>query len=187
VDVKIRENPFLKEKISLGRPDIKPEKATFMPVVKDIPQTKRPPEPIREIRTKELKEKRPLVREKESSVFRPGSPSKEMQLKVREVKPPEKGAPSKPTGIKQPEREKIEKPKVIQPSGGDSEIIKESRPPERGVQKTVPAGKAIEKPREGRPPEAQVEKQGERRQLEREDQRQRKPKEIEREKEKSQK
>ena len=235
VDVKVRENPFLKEKISLGRPDIKPEKATFMPIVKDIPQTKRPPEPIREIRTKELKEKRPLVREKESSVFRPGSPSKEMQLKIKEGKPPEKGEPAKPKGIKQPEREKIDKPKYIQPSGGGPEIIKESRPPERGVEKrpvekgvekpkefkpaqkgteppkvskptergiekpremtspergiekTVPAGKGIEKPREGRPPGVQVEKQGERRQLEREDQRQREPKEIEKEKEKSQK
>jgi len=231
VEVKVRENLFLKEKISLGRPDIKPEKATFMPIVKDIPQTKRPPEQIREIRTKELKEKRPLVREKESSVFRPGSPSKEMQLKVREGKPPEKGGPAKPTGIKQPEREKIEKPKVIRPSGRGPEIIKESRPPEkgvekpgvekpkefkpaqrgteppkeykptergiekpremtspeRGVEKTVPAGKGIEKPREGRPPGVQVEKQGERRQLERKDQRQREPKEIEKEKEKSQK
>jgi len=186
VDVKVRENLFLKEKISLGRPDIKPEKATFMPIVKDIPQTKRPPEPIREIRTKELKEKRPLVREKESSVFRPGSPSKEMQLKVKEGKPPEKGEPAKPKEIKQPEREKIEKPKDVQPSGRSPQIIKESKPPEKEVEKTVPAGKGIEKPREGRPPGVQVEKQNEPRQLEREDQRQRKPKEIERDKEKSQ-
>ena len=55
VEVKVRENPFLKEKISLGRPDIKPEKATVMPIIKEIPQTKRPPEPIREIKVKELK------------------------------------------------------------------------------------------------------------------------------------
>ena len=150
MDVKIRENPFLKEKISLGRPDIKPEKATFMPIVKDIPQTKRPPEPIREIRTKELKERRPLVREKDSSVFRPGSTPKEMPLKVREVKPPEKGIPSKPTEIKQPEREKTEKPKVIQPSGKNPEIIKESKPQERGSEKR-PIEKGGEKPKEFKP------------------------------------
>jgi hypothetical protein len=150
VEVKVRENLFLKEKISIGRPDIKPEKATFMPIVKDIPQAKRPPEPIREIRMKGLKEKRPLVREKESSVFRPGSPSKEMQLKVREGKPPEKGEPGKPAGIKKPEREKIEKPKVIRPSGRGPEIIKESRPPERGVEKR-PVEKEVEKPKEFKP------------------------------------
>jgi hypothetical protein len=150
VEVKVRENLFLKEKISLGRPDIKPEKATLMPMVKDIPQTKRPPEPIREFRTKELKEKRPLVRGKESSVFRPGLPSKEMPLKVKEGKPPEKGGPEKPKEAKQPEREKIEKQKEVQPSGRSPEIFKESKPPVKGAEKG-PAEKGIEKPKEIKP------------------------------------
>jgi hypothetical protein len=161
MEVKAKENLFLKEKISLGRPNIKPEKATLMPTVKDIPQTKRPPEPIREIKMKELKEKRPLVREKESSVFRPGSPSKEMQLKVKEVKPPEKGGPGKPKEIKQPEREKIEKPKDVQPSGRSPQIFKESRPPEKGVEKPKelkPAQRGTEKPKESKPTEKGIEK-----------------------------
>ena len=58
VKVKAGENPFLKEKISLGRPDIKPEKATMMPMIKEISQRNRPPEPIREIKVKELKQGR---------------------------------------------------------------------------------------------------------------------------------
>jgi hypothetical protein len=157
MEVKVKENPFLKERISLGRPDIKPEKATVMPTIKDIPQTKRPPEPIREIKMKELKEKRPLVREKESSVFRPGSPSKEMQLKVKEGKPPEKGGPGKPKETKQPEREKIEKPKDVQPSGKSPQIFKESRPPEKGAEKG-PAEKGIEKPKESKPAQRGAEK-----------------------------
>jgi hypothetical protein len=41
VEVKVRENPFLRERISIGRPNIKPEKTTFMPVIKEIPQVKR--------------------------------------------------------------------------------------------------------------------------------------------------
>jgi hypothetical protein len=157
MEVKVRENLFLKEKISLGRPNIKPEKTTVMPMVKDIPQIKRPPEPIREIKIKELKEKRPLVREKESSVLRPGSPFKEMQLKSKEVKPPEKERPVKPKENKQPEREKIEKPKDVQPSGRSPQIFKESRPSEKGIEKG-PAEKGVEKPKEITPAKRKVEK-----------------------------
>jgi len=50
VEVKVRENPFLRERISIGSPNIKPEKATRMPVMKEIPQVRKPPEPIREIK-----------------------------------------------------------------------------------------------------------------------------------------
>jgi hypothetical protein len=157
MEVKVKENLFLKEKISLGRPNIKPEKTTVMPMVKDIPQIKRPPEPIREIKIKELKEKRPLVREKESSVFRPGSPSKEMQLKSKEVKPPGKERTVKPKETKQPEREKIEKPKDVQPPGRSPQIFKESRPSEKGIEKG-PAEKGVEKPKEITPAQREVEK-----------------------------
>lgn len=59
--VKIRENPFLKERVSVGRPKIQPEKATRLPVVKEIPAGKQPPHPVREVRGRELREKeRPL-------------------------------------------------------------------------------------------------------------------------------
>lgn len=157
VEVKVRENPFLKEKISIGRPDIKPEKTTMMPVIKEIPQAKRPPEPIREIRVKELKEKRPLVKEKEASVFKSGSPPKEMQLKVKEGKPverdfekfegrkpAEKGI-GKPKEIK-PSEKKVEKPESIEKR---DQKTKEIKPPE----KVTP-----EKPKEVKPSEKRVEK-----------------------------
>ena len=161
VEVKAKENLFLKEKISLGRPDIKPEKATVMPKIKDIPETKRPPEPVREIKTKELKEKRPLTREKESSVFRPGLPSKEMQLKVKDGKTPEKAGSTKPTGTKQPEREKLEKPKDAQPSKKSPETLKESKPVGKEVEKPKemkPAPRGTESPKESKPIEKVIEK-----------------------------
>jgi hypothetical protein len=152
VEVKVRENPFLKEKISLGRPDIKPEKATVMPMIKEIPQTKRPPAPIREIKVKELKEKRPLVREKEASVLKPESPPRKMPVKPiektrverpKEIRPTEKGI-----GKPGPVEKRIEKPKEFKPAERGVERPKEVKPPEQ----------AVEKPRESRPPEKGAEK-----------------------------
>lgn len=185
VEVKVRENPFLKEKINIGRPDIKPEKTTMMPVVKEIPQARRPPELIREIRVKELKEKRPLVKEKEASVFKSGSPPKEMQLKVKEGKPverdfekfegrkPAERGIGKPKEIK-PSEKKVEKPESIEkrdqktkeikpPEKVTPERSKEAKPPgKEGVEKQrelKPAEKGPEKFQESRPPDKGIEKQ----------------------------
>jgi hypothetical protein len=177
VDVKVRENPFLKEKISLGRPDIKPEKATMIPVIKEIPQRKRPPEPIRDIKVKELKEKRPLVREKEASVLKPQSPPRKMPVKPiekprverpKEMRPTEKGI-----GKPGPVEKGVEKPKEFKPAEKGVERPKEGKPPEKGVEKprsvekriekpkeTKPAEKGVERPREIRPPERGIEKPG---------------------------
>ncbi len=175
VEVKVRENPFLKEKISLGRPDIKPEKATRMPVIKEIPQKKQPPEPIREIKVKELKEKRPLVRKKEASVLKPESPPKKMPVKpiekrrverFKELRPTEKGI-EKPgpvgKGIEKPKEFKpaergVEKPKEVKPPEKGVEKLRESRPPVKGAEKPGPVEKRIEKPKEFKPAERGVEK-----------------------------
>jgi hypothetical protein len=169
VDVKVKENPFLKEKISIGGPHIKPEKATTAPVIKEIPERKRPPRPIREANVKELKEKRPLVRERNVSVLRPQSPPKDMPLKVKEGKPIERefektkgSAPGersieKPRESRTPEK-RTEKPKS--PEGG-VEIPKESKPPEKGIERpkdSRPMERGTEKPRETKLPEGGVEK-----------------------------
>jgi hypothetical protein len=162
VEVKVRENPFLKEKISLGRPDIKPEKATMIPVIKEIPQRKRPPEPIRDIKVKELKEKRPLVREKEASVLKPQSPPRKMPVKPiekprverpKEMRPTEKGI-----GKPGPVQKRVEKPKEFKPAEKGIERPKEGKPPETGVEKPRPVEKRIEKPKETKPAEKGVER-----------------------------
>ena len=167
VEVKVRENPFLKEKISLGRPDIKPEKATRMPVIKEIPQRRRPPEPIKDIKVKELKEKRPLVREKEASVLKPQSPPTKMPVtpvektrveRPKEIRPTEKGL-----GKPGPVEKGVEKPKEGRPPEKGVEKPRDFKPAERGVEKSKevkPAEKGVEKPREVRLPERGVEKPG---------------------------
>jgi hypothetical protein len=162
VEVKVKENPFLKEKISLGRPDIKPEKATVMPVIKEIPQGKRPPEPIRDIKVKELKEKRPLVREKEASVLKPQSPPGKMPVrsieKTRVERPKEIRPTEKEIGKPGPVEKGVEKPKEFKPAEKGVERPKELRPPEKGVEKPRPVEKGVEKPREFKPAERGVEK-----------------------------
>jgi hypothetical protein len=131
VEVKVRENPFLRERISIGRPDIKPEKATRMPVIKEVPQGKRPPEPIREIKVKELKEKRHLVRERETSVLRPESPPKEMTLKIKEGKPIEREVEKE--RVRRPDEKKVEKLKEPKRLEKEVEKPKDLKSVEKGV------------------------------------------------------
>ena len=170
MEVKVRENPFLKEKISLGRPDIRPEKATMMPVIKEIPQRRRPPEPIQEIKVKELRQERPLVREKGVSVLEPKSSPKKMPVrpieksaaeKPKEIKPTEKGigkpglvgkGAEKPKEFKPAERP-VEKSKEVKPVEKGVGKSREIRPPEKGVEKAKPLEKTIEKPKESKPAE----------------------------------
>jgi hypothetical protein len=191
MDVKLKENPFLKDKILVGRPDIKHEKTTAMPVIKEVPQSKRPPEPIKEIRVRELKEKRPFVKERNVSVLRPESPPKEMTLKVKEGKPverefekPRAGKPtekgmekSRETTTPQKKIEKpksvekgIEKPRESKPTEKGVEKPKESKPIEKGMEKQrvlQPQERAVEKPRETKLPERGIEKPKESRPAER--------------------
>ncbi len=82
VGVEIKENPFLRERLSIGRPQIKPEKTAFMPIIKEIPKSDQPPQSIRDITTRELKRERPLIKEKKASVLRPESPQKTMPIRT---------------------------------------------------------------------------------------------------------
>jgi hypothetical protein len=86
-DARIKDNPFLTQKIHVGGPPIKPEKASMMPVVREVPQTKRPPEAIKDVKVRELKEQRPMVKGKEASVFTPETRPREMPVKAGEAKP----------------------------------------------------------------------------------------------------
>jgi hypothetical protein len=151
-DVHVKENPFMANKIHIGQPNIRPEKTTVMPVIKEIPPKERPPERIKEIHAKDLKETRPLIREPNASVLNPHSPPKALEVKTRELKPEEK-----PRGEVQPEK-KADRPVT---SKKEMESPKEVNPPERRVEKPVeskPIGKAIEKPREVSPAERGIEK-----------------------------
>lgn len=143
VEVNVRENPFLREKIHIGRPDIKPEKTTAMPVIREIPHTKRPPQKITEIKVREIRERRPLTREWEPSVLKPELPSRETTIMPKEVKPQERGTvriekrPAEkilPKEHKPSERE-IEKPAGQKPAG-KVEKTTETKPAEKGKEAT---------------------------------------------------
>jgi len=62
-EARVKDNPFLTERIHVGGPPIKPEKASMMPVVREVPQAKRPPEKrmqqAPDIRTPEKRTERP--------------------------------------------------------------------------------------------------------------------------------
>jgi hypothetical protein len=82
VEVHVKENPFLAHKIHIGRPPIEPVRETRMPVIKEVIRGKEPPHRIREIDIKGIMQKRPLVKEKEVSVMRPGSRIRELPIEV---------------------------------------------------------------------------------------------------------
>lgn len=89
-EFKVKENPFIKERISIGPPiEIKPEKATKIPVIKQTTPSAAPPERIRQIRVEEIKKDRIFIRDESDSVFRKGVMRVE-PLPLREVKEPTK-------------------------------------------------------------------------------------------------
>jgi FecR protein len=152
-DARVRENPFLTEKIHAGRPPIKPERGSSMPVVREVPQTKRPPEPVREVNVKQLKEQRPMVKSREASVFTPETRPREMPVKEGEAKPTkarterakelrqsprsvEKSMAPAPAerraGQPGPSETRVETPKEPEKSG---KILERSRSPEQTLKK----------------------------------------------------
>jgi hypothetical protein len=82
--VNVKGNLFLTEKINIGRPDIKPERASYAPVVKTIEPAKLPPQQVNRIAVKELKQERRLVKEQNQSVINKGEPVKPLVVKTVE-------------------------------------------------------------------------------------------------------
>ncbi|HAK60370.1 MAG TPA: hypothetical protein DCO77_08300, partial [Nitrospiraceae bacterium] len=64
-----KENPFLRERASQGRPQWKPRKATRLPVIKDIPQRRLPPKKLKRVLVKEVRKERPFIKKRRRSVF----------------------------------------------------------------------------------------------------------------------
>ena len=192
VDINVRENPFLRERIHIGRPDIKPERATVIPLVKEIPQAKRPPVPIREIKVKELKDSRPFVRDRNASVITPASPPKALPLKTREgIEKPklmreEVGKPKATNeGIEKPEttRKVIEKPQTMKEETEKPKAIRRETTKPKPVQESIEKPKStkveIEKPKVSQPVVRGVEKPRESRPLVQGTQNPKEPKQVE--------
>jgi hypothetical protein len=132
VDVRVRENPFLRERPSIGRPDIKPERRTVAPLIRDIPAAKQPPTAVRELKTGELKESRPLVKDRTDPYVKPRPAPKAAPERQKEYVP-----------------SPVEKERQRQAA---SPVRKDERPKET----KPPADKASEKARESRVPPPRV-------------------------------
>jgi len=154
-DAQLKENPFLTEKVHVGRPPLKPEKTSAKPVVREVPQTKKPPEPVRQLDVRELKERRPMAKSKEASVFRQETRPGQMPVKEGEAKPLQKKSdrvkelrqPSKRTaqpGPSAPEKQ-VGQPT---PSGTKVETQKERGKSERSLERTGPTDPAPTKAQE---------------------------------------
>jgi len=78
-----RENPFLQKPISIGRPRIEPGRNTKMPIIREIPKVNLPPANIRSLPAKNAGGERPMVRERNRSIFTPSEAPKPLSPTVR--------------------------------------------------------------------------------------------------------
>ncbi len=127
---RIRENDFIARKVQIGRPAIAPTKASYMPVVKSIPSSKMPPPHVRQIQVRQLRESRPMVKNRALSVFKPGTAPR--KLPVTAVKEPRKpGAALQPRVVKpQAPGKETQQPQVIQRGIPRPGAFKEEKRPE---------------------------------------------------------
>jgi hypothetical protein len=118
----IQRQIFTRNNISLGAPAIRPTRASFFASSKPIPPSRLPPQSVRNIKVRELKQSHPLVRAPGRSalnpataaaplpvttVARPRTPGRE-QPALRKLQPPSKGKP----GIQGGQGFRVESPKV---------------------------------------------------------------------------
>ena len=165
VAVNAREDFAQRRNIVVGRPQIKPVETSYLPVVRSIPETRRPPAEVRKIDVKELRQSRPLVTEPGRSALRPQvqprplevrkvetpRPVSERTRERRQVQPAERRVPGAPqAGPRQP-----------QPAPPVGRQERGGRPTEAApAEKKMPERPARPEPAvlRGRPQEAPVER-----------------------------
>ncbi len=122
-----RDNPFLGNPPSVGRPNLVPEKATRMPEVRQIEAASAPP-PVRETDSDEARSQRRLVKDRGRSVFTPEAAASPLPVEIsREQIPAEPGREATGPAVQptineaEPERKKEKvrsKPAPATPSAG---------------------------------------------------------------------
>ena len=118
----VRENFAQRRDIVVGRPAIKPVETSYVPVVRSIPESKRPPAAVRKIEVKELRQSRPLVKEQDRSARRPNA--KPRPLEVRKVDQP------RPASERIKERQQV-RPAERRPAAAPAEQRSPAAPQER--------------------------------------------------------
>ena len=124
----IQEKIFVKNNISVGRPDIKPTKASYFASTREIQSAKLPPKPVRNLQVEELKHSRPFIKDRDRSVLNPGI--KPASLPVNTVTAPRTPGKGKPMiqEVKPAERERPAGPEVAPPAREQKQQV---RPAER--------------------------------------------------------
>ena len=140
----VREDFARRRNIVVGRPPIKPVETSYVPVVRQIPEAKRPPTAVRKIDVKELRQSRPLVKESGRSAIRPQAQPRPLEVKKVE----------KPRSLSERTRERQQvapaergRPQAAPPEKGGTQEV----PAEKGKLKEAPAGRG--RPQQTAPPE----------------------------------
>lgn len=93
----IQQKVFTKNNISVGTPAIKPTRASYYATAKIVPAEKLPPQSVRDLNIKELKQSTHLIKDQNQSAFTPGKPA--AQLPVHKVNTPMMRGKSNPPAL----------------------------------------------------------------------------------------
>ena len=156
VVVNVREDFAKRRNIVVGSPPIKPVETSYIPVVRQIPEAKRPPTAVRKIDVKELRQSRPLVKEPDRSAIRPQAQPR--PLEVKKVEQPrslsertrerQQAAPAERGRPQQTAPPEETKPQVAPAERGRPQ---QTAPPEKAKPQVAPAERG--KPQQKAPPE----------------------------------
>jgi hypothetical protein len=148
VVVNVKEDFAQRRNVVVGSPQIKPVETSYAPVVRSIPEAKRPPTAVRKVDAKELRQSRPLVKEPERSAIRPQAKPAPLEVKKVEkprslserVKERQQAAPPERGKREQAAPAEKAKPQAAPPERGKPE---QAAPPERGKrEQAAPAERA---------------------------------------------
>jgi len=133
VVVNVREDFARRRNIVVGNPRIKPVETSYVPVVRQIPEAKRPPTAVRKVDVKEQRKSRPLVKQRSRSVIRPRA--KPRPLEVKKV--------DKPRSLSERtrERQRTAPPEKARPQVEPAERSRpqQTAPTERGRPQAAPS------------------------------------------------
>ncbi|MGE5172369.1 MAG: DUF6600 domain-containing protein [Betaproteobacteria bacterium] len=159
----IQQQIFTKNNISVGTPAIKPTKASYFASSRPVPPAKLPPQPVRNLQIKELKQSRPFMKDPGRSVLNPGARPKQLPVNPVAtprtpgkgkpmVQPAERGRRGAPGGPPPSEERPQVRPSEKRPAGPEGgPAPREERPQVRPSEKRPAGPEGGPAPREERP------------------------------------
>lgn len=148
-DVGHQDNPFLRERINIGRPSIQPGRINKMPTIRNIPRDHQPPAHIQAVPKMTVDGARPMVRERDRSIFTPTAAPRTLTPTVR-MNPDQRTKQTEGRILSPDERKQI-----LEHSVKPGQL--RARPPvDRGADKTAPLPATVKPRRELYPAPDQV-------------------------------